>query len=129
MAAIAAVYHIVSRMRTELNMVPTPDIRCFSVCVHVRSEDVASPAPGVQEWLGSLGVDLASQAIDVDFDQIRKRIKLFVPDVLGNFGSADDASSIPRKKFHECVFLGSKRDRLSTAQHSLSRSVDNEVGD
>src|SRR5262245_44324009 len=44
-------------------------------------------------------INFAPQPLNVNLDQVRKRIKIFVPHMLTNLGAADDLASTPRHVF------------------------------
>src|SRR5712691_2683600 len=48
-------------------------------------------------------IDLPAKAIDVDLDDVRERIEVFVPDVLGDLFAADHAADIARHVFEQRV--------------------------
>jgi hypothetical protein len=63
------------------------------------AEHVAGTSSRVQEWDRARSVDLLSQAVYVDFNQIRKRIELLVPNMFSDFSSADDSPGVTGQKF------------------------------
>src|SRR5271169_1117642 len=60
----------------------------------LESEQVACAATCMQERRLRIGVNLAPQAVDVDFNQVRKRVEGFVPNMFGNCGAAHDLASM-----------------------------------
>src|SRR5437763_15013657 len=44
-------------------------------------------------------IDFSAQAVDIDLDEIRKRVKVRVPHMFGDLGAADDAAGAPNEIF------------------------------
>src|SRR5205085_11093041 len=65
--------------------------------VPFRAENIAHTAARVQQRLRRILIDLSPQAVDAHLAQIGKRIKRFVPHMLGNSRAEDHASSATRK--------------------------------
>ena len=80
-AASTATQNSVSRART---------LSILNAGVLGEPERVSRAPSRVNQLHGSAVVDLAAQALDVDFDQVRHRIEAVVPDVLRDVGPADD---------------------------------------
>ena len=58
-------------------------------------EHVALAAPGMKQFDGVFPVDLFAQAIHVDFDRVRKRIKRVVPYVRSDLRARDELARAP----------------------------------
>src|SRR5882762_5609617 len=106
--ATAPACQIVRRTRTESSMVLLR-ARAWrdggaSGFVLLR-KNVARAAPRVQQGFVRRRVNLSTDAIYVHFEQIRERIKLFVPDVFRDFCAAHDTSFVARQKLQQCVFF------------------------
>ena len=69
------------------------------------------------------GVNLVPQAVHVHFDQIRKRIERFIPDVFGDRCAPHHAAGVARQKFHQRVFFGRERNAAAAARYGLRRGV------
>src|SRR5450432_2858616 len=107
---MAATYQTVSRTRTELNIIGGPPSGSLPfVSVAVESENIPGASPRMQKWFHSASINLAPKAIDIDLDQIRKGIELFVPHMLRDFSAAHDSAGVARHKLHECILLGRHR--------------------
>src|SRR5579863_7787730 len=52
-----------------------------------QAQQVAGTAAGVEQRRVFRAVNFATKAIYVNFDEIRERIELFIPNVLGDFGA------------------------------------------
>jgi hypothetical protein len=63
-----------------------------------RTDERAEPdrvgCIGVDQFRRAVTVGDPAQPADVDLDQIRERIELFVPDMLGDLVTADDAARV-----------------------------------
>src|SRR5438128_5035705 len=129
--ATAPACQSVKRTRTESSIGFLPGLSRifgFGGRLFVGRKNVPSAAPRVQQGFTRRCIDFAADAIDVDFDEIRERIELFVPNVLGDFGASNDASGIAREKFKERVFLCGKRHRLPGARNVLADGINNKIG-
>src|SRR5260221_10057287 len=87
---------------------------CFVVAKYV-----AAARLGLQEWLAGLFAKFATEAVYVDFDEVGEGIEGFVPDVLGDFRTANDAADVARKKFEQRVLLRSEGDGTRAASRGL----------
>src|SRR5262245_35436236 len=68
-------------------------VRGFQVRVLASSTETISDATDrVDQRIGLLVVDLATQAPDIDVDNICRGIEMHVPDVLQQHGAGDDAA-------------------------------------
>src|ERR1700740_952160 len=108
-----AAYHRVRRLRTELSITfLRGGLFCTIVSQSARlvglvsqAQQVAGAAGGVEQRRVFRTVDFAAKAIYVHLDEIRERIELFIPNVLGDFGAADDSADVAHEKFEQRIFL------------------------
>src|SRR5690348_13848627 len=83
----APTYQSVNRMRSGLDIaVRFP-----------RAEHVPLTAQSAKQFRGMALINFAAEALDVDLNQVGKRIKCFVPNMLGNLGPAHYAIDVARK--------------------------------
>src|ERR1043165_7873684 len=92
-------------------------------------QNVALAAARAQELQGVAVVNLAAQALDVDFDEVREDVEVLVPDVRGDLCAAHDLVGVAREEFQERVLLVRKLDETARALCSASARVNFEVGD
>src|SRR5262249_37302255 len=59
---------------------------------------------GVQQAGFKTEVDLPAQTLNVDFDQVRRRVVRLIPNVLGNVGAARDSAPAGRQILEQSVF-------------------------
>src|SRR5258708_20490680 len=90
----------------------------FAGCF-VCAKYVAGVPPGLQEWLAGLFAKFATEAVYVDFDEVGEGIEGFVPNVFGDFRTANDAADVARKKFEQRVLLRGERDGTRAAFRGL----------
>jgi hypothetical protein len=62
-------------------------------------ENVSDAADCVDEWYGTIVIDLAAQAIDVDIDHVCCGINLHAPDVIQDHSASNYTPGIPTKIF------------------------------
>src|SRR5690349_9585049 len=110
-------YHSVSLART------VSSIRI----ARVRAQRVAGAAARLNQLDGSAVVDLATQALDVDLNEVRHRIEAVVPDVFGDIASGHDLLLAPGQVFEERVLLGGQRDWLAAARDISRAGVDHQI--
>src|SRR5690242_3858366 len=127
--ASTTVYHNVRRMRTELSIAARPPARFWFAGFAAVRKHVTGTATRVQQRFVRTGIDLATETIDINLDQIREGIELLIPNVLGNFGTAHNAAGIASEKFEESVFLRGHRDWLSRTRDILAAGVNDEIGE
>src|ERR1700738_3022009 len=128
-------YQMVRRTRTESSMGLSRSSCEFIVFVVFagcrgrfrRQQKVAAAATSLQHGLGGVVAKFAAQAVDVDLNEIGKGVKGLVPDMLGNFCAADDATGVTGEEFEEGVFLGGKRNGVAAAFNGLRGSVQGEI--
>src|SRR5579863_713251 len=126
-----AAYQRVRRLRTELSitflgwgflcaMVSEGGLRVGLVG---EAQQVAGAATRVEERRVFRAVDFAAKAIYVDFDEVGERVELLVPNVLGDFGAADDAANVTHEKFEQGVFFVGQGNMAAGAGSSLPGRV------
>src|SRR5271156_5172430 len=96
-------YHSCSRQRSDLSI-----------------DDVPLAAPRADEILAELLADVE----DVNIEQVRKAVFVFVEQVLVNLAAADDTAALHGQQFDEGIFAGSKQDRMALARDALGAGVD-----
>src|SRR6266852_2720272 len=133
--ARATLYQRVRRARTESSMRFSLRGGLAALVIGVGGgfgrgrEDVAAAAAGLQEGLTAFIAEFAAETVDVDFDQIGEGIEGLIPDMLGDFGAANDTAGIAREIFEERVFLGGEGDGFIAAFYGLSGGIEDDVAD
>src|SRR5438128_1243952 len=94
-----------------------------------RVEQVARAAPRVYERRREAVVNLAAQAVDVHVNEVRERVEVLVPDVLGDLGAREHAPALARHVFKERILLGRQLYLATGARDRVRAGVYNEVGD
>src|SRR5450432_916746 len=94
-----------------------------------RGQDVAFAAAGVDQAAPYACVELAAQALDVDVDDVRERVEVFVPHMLRNLFPAHHAALVQDQVFEKGVLLGGEVDILAGARDAMAAGIENEVGD
>src|SRR5439155_1162874 len=74
-------------------------------------------------------VNFAAHAIHVNLDQIRERIERFIPHVLGNFRTSDDAAGVARQIFEQRISLGGEWHTAASPGNALRCGIKDKVGD
>ena len=92
-------------------------------------ELIALAAPRADQRLGSGAIELAPQPLHVDVDDVRQRIVVLVPDVLGDVRAADDVARAADEVFEEGVFLGGEQHVGVADAHLAAARVDRERAD
>src|SRR5688500_570122 len=117
MAASRLTYHNVSRARTVSNI----------AIALVDAEGITRAAARLDEpqWLTI--VDLASQPLDIDLNQVRCWIKAVVPYVLRDVGAADDLRPPPHQILEQRVLLRGELDDSSAARDASRACVHDEI--
>src|SRR5437660_2930489 len=73
-------------------------------------------------------VELAAQTLDIDLNEIREDVKLFVPHMSGNFRPADDPVRVSRQVLDQGIFLGGQLNLVSSSLHTFRAGINFEVG-
>src|SRR5256885_8483803 len=107
-SASTPVYQRVSRARIESSMIALRfaldsgfALRFVSLQIVRRGQHVAFAAPRVNERHREAVIYLSPQPVDVDINEIRERVEVFVPHVLGNFGATEHAPPLMREVFEQ----------------------------
>src|SRR5215471_2711577 len=74
-------------------------------------------------------VELPAQPLHVDVHDVRERVVVLVPDVLGDVGAPDDLAGVPGEVFEERVLAAGQRNFTALAEHAAPRHVDRERAD
>src|SRR2546422_11482845 len=62
----------------------------------------------MNQFCGSVLINLLAQSIDVDFDEIRLAIKVPIPDMFDDLAPCDKLRSAKQEEFEKSEFLGSQ---------------------
>src|SRR5260370_29914918 len=96
----APTYQSVNRMRSVLDMAGR-----FS-----GAEHVPLASEGTEQFRGIALVNLPAEALDVDLNQVGKRIKSFVPNMFRDLSPAHHLIHVAREVVEQSVFLSGKFD-------------------
>src|SRR5215813_10414842 len=100
----------------------------LSTCaLQLLREHVALSPPRVNERGGEALVQLLAQSSDVNIDHVRERIKVLVPDMLGDLTAGYDHSSSQHKELEKRVLFRRQIDDASAPGYGVTRSVQREV--
>src|SRR6266545_2129229 len=99
-SASTPMYQSVSRVRTVSSM----------ASLLVRNEQIALAAQRADQLQLMAVVYLASQPLDVNLDQVGKRVEVYIPHVLADLGAADDLARPPREVFQQRVLFACQLD-------------------
>src|SRR5215469_7816642 len=91
------------------------------------TETVPDAANGMDQRIGLLVVNLATQPSNIDVDDIGRRIEMKVPHVLQQHGAGYDAAFIAHQIFQQLEFLGKKFDAPAAPAGGPRDQVDREV--
>src|SRR5258708_15149982 len=105
-------YQTVRRVRSE---------SCTAVPLY---QLIALSAPRANQGRPFGVVELPAEPLDVDVDDVRKRVVVLVPDVLGDVGAAHDVASAAREVFEERVLTARQRHFPALRPDALARNVD-----
>jgi hypothetical protein len=75
------------------------------------------------------GVDLGSQAVDINVNDVREWVKVFIPYVIRNVRPGYYPSLPENQKLDQRVFLRRKPDGAARPQNGVARGIDGQVGD
>src|SRR6266851_2984874 len=103
--------------------------RLRGVRIDQWTKQVTRAATGMEQGFAGIGVNFAADAVDVDFDQVRKGIKSFIPNMLGDFRASHDAAGVTRKIFEQGVLFGGKRHASPGPGNALGASIQDEISD
>ncbi len=100
-------YHKVNRERIELNII----------------QYVTRTATRVDELAIEAFVYLSAQTLDIDFDQVGKRIEAVVPDVFGYLFTPDNPALVEGQILKKRVFFGSQFRRNPVPAYRLRHCI------
>src|ERR1700737_4692912 len=89
-----------------------------------RLEDVARPADGVDELHVAIAIDDPAQTADVDLDEVRERIELLVPYMLGDLLATHHAPRVDGEIFEQRILLGRQLQLIAAARHAGGAGID-----
>src|SRR5260370_19152681 len=104
-------YQTVKRVRSE---------SCTAVPLY---QLIALSAPRANQGRPIGVVELPAEPLDVDVDDVRKRVVVLVPHVLGDVGAAHDVASAAREVFEERVLTARQRHFPAGRPDSPPRKV------
>src|ERR1700756_2633569 len=93
------------------------------------TETVPDAADRMDQRIGLLVVDLATQAADIDVDDVGRRIEMQIPDVLQQHGAGDDAAFVAHEVFQKLEFLRQQHDVVAAPAGDARDQVDREIAD
>src|SRR5215470_15327478 len=102
----------------------------FSISVFLFGRQyVPRAAPGVNQMTAEPFVNLLSQATHVNINDVRHRIKVFVPHMLGDLFATEQSFPMKREIFEQRVLFGRQVNPPSGANRSMVGGVQNQIGD
>src|SRR5882724_5299934 len=93
------------------------------------TETVPCAANRMDQRIGLLAVDLATDASDIDVDDIRRGIEMKVPDVLQQHGPGYDATFVANQILEKLKLPGEKHNILAAPAGGPRHQVDREIAD
>src|SRR6202795_4801852 len=98
--------------------------------VLARSTEAVPDTPNrMDQRIGLLAVDLATDAADIDVDDIGRGIEMKIPDVLQQHRPRDDAALVANQIFEQLEFAGEQQDVLAAPARGPRHQVDREISD
>src|ERR1039458_2747651 len=107
---------------------PVIRVRMEATAAALRLDHVADAADGGDQLPAATGVELLAQVVDHDVHDVRARIEVIPPGVLGDERAAHHAPHVPGEVFEHEEFLRRELDRLAAAAHVARVEVHLEVG-
>src|SRR5215470_4623879 len=102
----------------------------FSISVFLFGRQyVPGAAPGVNQRTAEPFVNLLSQAAHVNINDVRHRVKIFVPHVLGDLFAAEQSAPMQREKFEQSILVGRQVNAPARANRRVVGGVQNQIGD
>src|SRR5437868_2493905 len=95
-------YQSVNRMRSELDIA----VR------FLRAKHITLTAERAEQFRGVALINLAAEPLDVNLDQIGKRIISFVPNMFRNLSATHDFINVAREIVKQGIFLGSELNSI-----------------
>jgi len=90
-------------------------------------QHVAQPTHGVQQLGVKIAIDLASDVVHVDIDDLERSREVARPDVLVDDLSAQNAPLVAEEKLEKLILTGSQRETMLRTRDDLRGGVENEV--
>src|ERR1700730_18196704 len=90
---------------------------------------MADAANRMEQLWREVLVNLATQAADLDIDDIGLRIKVVVPDRLEQHGPSNDLPLVPHEVFEKAKLARLKRNRLTRALRPSRPQVEPQIRD
>src|SRR5262249_56388320 len=90
---------------------------------------IALASARADRGLGARLLDLAPQPLDVDVDDVRQRIVVLVPHVLGDVASAHDVAGAPREVLEKRVLLGGEHELARADERAADARVERQGAD
>src|SRR6266536_1009278 len=112
-SANTPMYQSVKRVLTESNISAFTD----------GPEDISFTTAGLKQFHIMPIVDLLAQSLNVNVDEVGKHVKVFIPNVLGNLGAAQDLVHVTCQVLEQRVFLYGKLNVLPGSLHASRARV------
>src|SRR6186997_2403634 len=93
------------------------------------TEDVALSASRRDQRRLAGAVELSPQPLHVDIDDIRERIVLIVPDMLGDITAPDHLARAPREEFEQRILASCQPDAAFASGRRARAGIDRHVPD
>src|SRR3981189_3361726 len=117
-------------IRPKVPIAISASLNVDDVSVLARStETVPYAAHRMDQRIGLQAVDLATDASDIDIDDVCRGIEMKIPDVLQQHGARHDAAFVAREIFQKLKFPGQQRDGLAAAAGGARHQVYREIAD
>jgi flagellin-specific chaperone FliS len=99
----------------------------LSTGVVIAADLVAHAANGADEGPVGAAVELATQIVDVDVDDVRENIAVHPPDIFDNAGARNRLAGMTQQVFKERVLFGTQINGAAGATHFVRNAIDFEV--
>src|SRR6185436_20507200 len=93
------------------------------------AEDVALSAACRDQRRLAGAVELSPQPLHINVDDVRERIVLIVPDMLGDIAPPDHLARVPREEFEQRVFARGEPDAAVAAASRARAGLDRQIAD
>src|SRR5882757_3516347 len=105
-------------------------LKVDDVRVLARStETVPDAADGMDQRIGLLAIDLATQTPDIDVDDICRGIEMQIPDVPKQHRTGYDAAFVAHQIFQQFEFPGQQKNILAAPRRGPRHQIDGEIAD
>src|ERR1700748_187487 len=96
-------------IRPKVPIAISASLNVDEVNVLARStETIPNTSNRVDEWIGLMAIDLAAYAPDIDVDDVSRRIKMQIPDVLQQHRPGYDPAFVADQILQKLEFPGKK---------------------